>query len=187
LISSASSKTAIALGYLVSRAGRARAVGITSRRNREFVRGLGCYDEVLTYEEVEDLDANQPVVFVDMAGSASLRRAVHEHFGRRLLHSCSIGATHWQEQKDEGGTLPGPTPEFFFAPGQVEKRSAEWGARELQRRLAAAWSDFREFSEGWLQVRRGHGKEALAHVYEETLAGRIEPHEGHVLSLWGSG
>jgi hypothetical protein len=184
LISSASSKTSIALGHLVSSGGRARAIGLTSARNLDFVRKLGCYDEVVTYDEVRTLDAARPAVYVDMAGSSSLRRTIHEHFGSQLKHSCSIGATHWEERGDGDDTLPGPKPEFFFAPGQGQKRAADWGPEEMQRRLAEAWTGFRVFSESWLQVQRGAGRDAVARVYEDTLAGRTEPHHGHVLSLW---
>ncbi len=184
LISSASSKTSIALGHCVSSKGRARSVGLTSARNLEFVRKLGCYDEVVTYDDVSSLDATRPTVFVDMAGSRAVRRAVHEHFGSQLKHSCSIGATHWQDQGGSDDALPGPKPEFFFAPGQVQKRAADWGPNELQRRLASAWNDFRTFSEGWLRVQRGSGRAAVERVYDDTLAGRTEPRDGHVLSLW---
>jgi hypothetical protein len=186
VISSASSKTSIALGFLISRQGRARSVGLTSRRNLDFVRSLGCYDEVLTYDEVSSLDSSGSAIFVDMAGNTGVRFAVHAHFGSRLLHSCMIGATHWQEQGGGDGVLPGPAPEFFFAPGQAQKRAAEWGPFELQGRLAEAWRAFREFSEGWLQVRREAGRAAVERVYGETLAGRTEPRDGHVLSLWES-
>ena len=184
LISSASSKTSIALGHLVSAAGRARSVGLTSARNLEFVRKLGCYDEVLTYDEVSSLDAARPTVYVDMAGSGALRRAVHEHFGSQLKHSCTIGATHWEERGGGDEGLPGPKPEFFFAPGQIQKRSTDWGPEELQRRLGEAWNGFRHFTESWLQVQRGYGRQAVERVYEDTLAGRTEPRHGHVLSLW---
>jgi hypothetical protein len=115
VISSASSKTAIALGFLVSRAARAVAVGLTSARNLDFVRGLGCYDAVCTYEEIGALDPSAATVFVDMAGDGAVLRAVHEHFGDRLRYSCSIGATHWQAARD-GAALPGPKPEF--SPGE---------------------------------------------------------------------
>lgn len=183
VISSASSKTSIALGFLVSAAGRARAIGLTSPRHLDFVRGLGCYAEVVTYDEIGALDADRPAVYVDMAGSGPIRRAVHAHFGSQLRHSCTIGATHWEERGGGDEGLPGPKPEFFFAPGQIQKRSADWGPRELQRRLAAAWGDFRAFSERWLVVKRESGRRAVERVYEDTLAGRTMPHEGHVLSL----
>ena len=184
LISSASSKTSIALGHLVSKAGRARSVGLTSARNLEFVRKLGCYDQVLTYDEVGSLDAATPTVYVDMAGNSSLRAAVHGHFGDQLKHSCSIGATHWDQTGGNDEALAGPKPEFFFAPAQIQKRASDWGPAELQRRLGEAWSGFRTFSEGWLQVQRDFGRDAVERVYEDTLAGRTEPQHGHVLSLW---
>jgi len=184
LISSASSKTSIALGHLVSTTGRARSVGLTSARNLEFVRKLGCYDQVVSYDEVASLDAATPTVYVDMAGNGALRRSVHEHFGAQLKHSCTIGATHWDQTGGGDEGLPGPKPEFFFAPGQIQKRAADWGPAELQRRLGEAWSGFRSFSEGWLQVQRGYGRDAVERVYQETLAGRTEPQHGHVLSLW---
>ncbi len=184
LISSASSKTSIALGYCVSSRGRARSIGITSERNQEFVRQLGCYDEVVTYDNVRSLDGSQPAVYVDMAGSGALLREIHEHFGDQLQHSCSVGATHWEERGSNDESLPGPKPEFFFAPGQGQKRMAEWGPAEFQHRLRDAWAGFRTFSEGWLKVKRGVGPQDVVRVYEETLAGRTEPQHGHVLTLW---
>ncbi|MGH0035374.1 MAG: DUF2855 family protein [Myxococcota bacterium] len=183
LISSASSKTAIALGHRVAAAGGARAVGLTSARNLGFVHGLGCYDAVYTYDDVASLDPSVPTVFVDMAGSGSVLGAVHRHFGERLRHSCSIGATHWDAER-AGAELPGPRPEFFFAPAQIQKRVADWGPAGFQERLASAWSSFRSFAESWLRVRRGFGAEAVARVYEDTLHGRTSPEDGNVLSMW---
>ncbi len=183
LISSASSKTSIALGYQVSKAGRARAVGLTSERNLEFVKKLGCYDEVLRYDEIPTLDASRPAVFVDMAGSGPLLQAVHGHFRDQLRYSCAIGMTHWETPRT-GEDLPGPKPEFFFAPSQVQKRAQDWGPAGLQERMGTAWASFQRFTEGWLEVRRGAGREALARVYEETLEGRTDPAQGQILSLW---
>jgi NADPH:quinone reductase-like Zn-dependent oxidoreductase len=185
LISSASSKTGIALGHLVSQRGRTRAVGLTSARHLEFVSGLGCYDQVLAYDDIAALDGSAPAVFVDMAGSGAIRRAVHENFDDRLRHSCSIGATHWDADRSPGA-LPGPEPEFFFAPAQIQKRVSDWGADGLQRRLLAAWTSFRAFTEGWLDIRRGYGEMAVEEVYADTLAGRCRPDQGQVLSLWDS-
>ena len=198
LISSASSKTAVALAHCVAARGAnqsaappspppspspPRVVGLTSARNRAFVRGLGCYDEVVTYDETAALDASAPAVFVDMAGSRTLRRAVHEHFGARLRHSCAVGATHWEASGADDAALPGPKPAFFFAPAQGQKRSAEWGAREFQRRLAAAWAGFHAFSEGWLEIKRASGRRAVARAYTDTLTARTPPQVGQILSL----
>src|SRR5262249_13763572 len=134
LISSASSKTSIALAWQVSRAGRAKAVGLTSARNLDFVKGLGFYDEVRTYDEIDSLPASA-AAFVDMAGSADVVRAIHTHYGPQLKVSCTVGATHWSDANLGGvSNLPGPKPEFFFAPAQIQKRVKDWGADGFQQR-----------------------------------------------------
>src|SRR3990172_917804 len=129
LISSASSKTSIALAFQVKQRGRARAVGLTSAKNADFVRKLGFYDEVVLYDQVASL-AKQPAVFVDMAGDGAVTAAVHRHFGDELAYDCTIGATHWSAARTNE-RLPGPKPEFFFAPAQIVKRSKDWGPQGL--------------------------------------------------------
>ena len=146
------------------------------------MRGLGCWDQVLTYDEVATLDAATPAVYVDLAGSGPLLQSVHGHFGDRLRHSCAIGATHWEADRPQG-RLPGPKPQFFFAPAQIQKRLADWGSEGYQQRLGTAWKAFLEFATGWLQVERGHGRDAVAEVYRATLEGRTRPEQGNILSL----
>jgi hypothetical protein len=186
LITSASSKTSIALAFMVSQAGRAKAVGLTSSRNFEFVKSLGCYDEVLTYDEVTSLPSDQPVVMVDMAGNAELKSTLHHHFGDQMKYSCSVGATHWDATAGGGEALPGATPEFFFAPGQIAKRTQDWGPAGLQERMGASWTAFRNSTDVWLSVQRGYGRDAVESVYQQTLDAKTSPAEGHVISLWSS-
>jgi NADPH:quinone reductase-like Zn-dependent oxidoreductase len=181
LISSASSKTSIALAFQVKRGGRARAIGLTSARNAAFVRGLGLYDQVVHYDEIASL-AVEPAVFVDMAGDGAVTAAIHRHFGDALAYDCTIGATHWSAERS-GADLPGPKPEFFFAPGQIVKRSKEWGAQGLVERLGTAWTRFCDASDAWLRVERSRGREALERVYRDTLGGRTDPAVGNILSL----
>ena len=181
VVSSASSKTGIALAFQLSRRGRGPVVGLTSPGNLAFVEGLGCYDRVLTYSDVASLDASLPVAFVDHAGDGELVSALHHHYGDQMVHSCIVGATHWDSGEREA-ELPGAPPTFFFAPAQIVKRSQEWGPQGVQERLGAAWSRFRDFADGWLKVVRGQGREELERVYREVLEGRARPSEGHVLS-----
>jgi hypothetical protein len=180
LISSASSKTSIALAFQVKQGGRVRAVGLTSARNLAFVRGLGFYDAVIPYEEIPSLPV-EPAVFVDMAGDGAVTAAVHRRFGDELRYDCTIGATHWSAERRNDG-LPGPKPEFFFAPAQIVKRSKDWGPQGLATRLAAAWTQFCDASDAWLRVVRSQGREGLERVYQETLAGRTHPADGHIVS-----
>jgi hypothetical protein len=192
LLSSASSKTAFATAFCLAarrgQAGAPRTIGLTSPGNVGFTQGLGLYDEVRTYESLAALDPAVPSLFVDFAGNAALRRAVHEHFGERLVYSSSIGGTHWREL-GSGGGLPGPKPVLFFAPAQVKKRSAPppegWGPGGLQQRMGQAWGRFL----GWLQrpgaeslefVTRPGGA-AIESTYLELLQGRADPRHGLML------
>ena len=185
VISSASSKTAIALAYLLSGRSPGHVVGLTSARNRAFVEGLGCYDRVLTYDAIAELPTDVPVAFVDHSGDAEVVAALHHHLKDNVKYSGIVGATHW----DRGGRtrdLPGSPPAFFFAPSQLEKRIAEWGSAGFQERLGGAWRRFVAFSDGWLRVVRGAGPAAVESTYREVLEGRALPNEGHVLSLRGT-
>lgn len=183
LITSASSKTSIALAHQVSERGAAKAVGLTSARNQDFVKGLGCYDQVILYDEVRSLPSEVPAVLVDMAGNEQVVRAIHEHYQKLLLHSCAIGATH-HDATGSMDDLAGPKREFFFAPAQIQKRIKDWGADGFQQRLAASWNSFADGAPSWLTVTRGAGREAVEAVYQSTLGGEAQPSEGHVLSLW---
>jgi NADPH:quinone reductase-like Zn-dependent oxidoreductase len=183
VISSASSKTAIALAFCLSRRKAAHVVGLTSARNRDFVAGLGCYDRVLAYDEVETLDAQAPSVFVDHSGDGAVVGAVHRRLADNLRHSAIVGATHWSGART-AKNLPGAAPTFFFAPSQLEKRRAEWGQAGFDARLGDAWRSFLAFSDGWLHVVRGSGPAEVERVYHDVLEGRARPDQGHILSLW---
>jgi hypothetical protein len=193
ILSSASSKTAYGTAFCLARRRGAdqdlaalRIIGLTSQGNVGFTRGLGCYDDVLAHDAVETLAADTPSVYVDFSGSVALRARVHKHFGDRLKYSCSVGGTHWQ---DLGGAkdLPGPRPVLFFAPAQMKKRSIDWGPPGLQQRTADAWGDFMrpvtDPKAPWLRVVRGEGEAAIEAVYKALVDGKINPAEGHVLSV----
>ncbi len=183
LISSASSKTSIALAFRVAEQGQVKTIGLTSARNLEFVESTGFYDRVLTYDAIGSLPTDEPSVFVDMAGNTKVSREIHEHFGSSLKYSMRIGATHW----DAGGgdaDLPGPNRAFFFAPSQIQKRVAEWGPQEFQERLGASLQAFIESTRKWLRVERGYGRDAVERIYQATLQGSARPDQGNVLSLW---
>jgi len=186
LITSASSKTSIALGHCVRQRRKLTSIGITSPGNVAFCQSLGCYDRVLSYGDVAALDASQAVVTVDMAGSARVLSDLHHHFGDNMKYSCRVGATHHAETGSVEG-LPGAAPQFFFAPGHVQTRSKELGAAELMMRLGAAYVGFRQFCDGWLRIERSYGPEALARVYQQVLTGKTDPASGQIVSMWSEG
>ncbi len=181
-LSSASSKTASGLAFLLSRRDDVEVVGLTSERSTAFTDSLGVYDRVVTYGEIESL-ADTPAVYVDMSGDAQVRIDVHTHYGDALMHSAVVGATHHDRMGAVPDSLPGPPPTFFFAPDRVSKRSAEWGREGFETRIAEAWRPYLEWCDGWLEVVRGEGQNALEHAYLDLLDGKIDPAKAHVLSL----
>lgn len=184
VVSSASSRTAIALAHVHSQATqqRPRIVGLTSARNLALVQELGCYDQALTYDDVASLPRD-PAAYVDIAGNSSVTRNVHEHFGDTLKHSCRVGVTHWRDQAVAPEPMPGPSPTMFFAPAQGGKRAAELGMEELQARIATSWDAFVAWASGWLEFQSSTGADGVTEVYQQTLAGNASPRAGHILSL----
>ncbi len=183
LITSASSKTSIALGHSVRRRGQLAGIGITSPGNVAFCESLGCYSKVLAYDDFAELDASRPAVVVDMAGSAKVLSDLHHHYGDNMKYSCCIGATHYEEAGAVEG-LPGARPEFFFAPTHVKARSAELGPAELMMRMGVAYVDFRKFCDGWLNVVWNSGADAVAAAYQSVLAGQSDPATGQIITMW---
>jgi len=183
VVSSASSKTAIALAFRRSRRGGSQVIGLTSSRNVAFVEGLGCYDRVVPYGDIATLPADTPIVFVDHSGDGEVVNGLHRHYGDNVKHSAVVGATHWEGRRP-ARDLPGAPPSFFFAPAQLEKRTAEWGAAGLQQRLGDAWRAFVASTDAWLEVVRDRGPAAVERVWGEVVTGRTHPHQGHVLSMW---
>jgi len=183
VVASASSKTAVALAVQLHGRGRSacEVVGLTSPRNAAFVRGLGVYHRVATYDDLASLDAAVPTVFVDMAGDAAVTAAVHRHFGAALRYSCAVGATHW-ERLAFGVEVPGPAPTLFFAPDRLTQRMADWGPEGFQSRLAEAWARFLPHVDDAVTIDRSAGREAIERVYRGTLDGTADPRKGYILS-----
>jgi hypothetical protein len=183
LISSASSKTAIAAAFLLAQREGVELVALTSPRSAEFVEGLGIYGRTVTYDAIDSLERG-PATYVDVSGDGDVRRSVHEHFGDELAHSMAVGLTHWEELGAGGdGELPGPTPTLFFAPDRVVKRSEDWGPAGLETRVADAWHPFCEWIGGWLETIHGEGFEAVEDAYIDVIEGRVAPDRAHVLAL----
>jgi hypothetical protein len=182
VLSSASSKTASALAFLLARRGSGEVLGLTSPRSADFTRALGVYDDVVAYEEISSL-APRSAVFIDIAGDADVRNAVHDRYGARLKHSAVVGATHHDKMGELPAGLPGPRPAFFFAPDRVAKRAPEWGREGLEERIAEAWHPYVRWTGDWLEVMHGRGAQAVESAYIDLLDGRIDPATAHVLSL----
>jgi hypothetical protein len=188
VISSASSKTAYGTVFCLQDRPSISLVGLTSRGNKGFVEGLGYYDRTLGYDELSALDASTPALYVDFAGDNALRKRVHEHFGDALMHSCYAGSAHSHDHIGMSqAQLPGPQPKAYFAPNQIKKRNAEWGAAEVTRKFNQAQLAFlRRVSDEkapLMTVQSHSGLEAAQALVTALVEGRIDPQAGHVVVL----
>lgn len=184
VVLSASAKTSIGLAHCAKGRGASRVVGVTSERNRGFVESLGYYDTVVSYDEVASLPA-VPSVVVDMSGDGATVAAVHERLGDLIAASIVVGKSH--HDAPGADVTSGPTPEFFFAPAEVERRTQEWGADEYRRRTAEAAASFVEGSREWLRVEHRNGAEAAEIAWAKVHSGSLPPDIGLIVSLHEGG
>jgi Protein of unknown function (DUF2855) len=180
--SSASSKTAYGAAFCTrAREQRPKIVGLTSSGNVGFTKSLDIYDEVVSYDDIETLP-NEPTVYADMSGNSELRARIHEHLGDDLKADSVVGATH-HDISFGAGELPGPQPQFFFAPTQLSKRREDWGPGGVERNLGDAWTRFAPTVEDWVDVVESKGPEGLRDAWLEVYGNKSDPRKGHVIAL----
>ncbi len=180
VVLSASSKTAIGFAQRAATRGR-RTVGVTSAANADFVRSVGFYDEVVTYDELDALGGGRTAVSIDMAGNSGVLAQVHARYGDGLRYSMMIGMSHHDTVPVE--ITAGPTPTLLFAPNEVARRTDEWGRDEYQARLGESLGAFVDASREWLTVERVAGAAAAERAWADVYAGRIAPSVGEIVSL----
>ncbi len=184
LIVSASSKTGLGLARALKRdQSSPQIVGITASKNRDFVVGLDLYDQVVTYDEIEESVSRRPSVVVDMAGSGAVLGRVHRHLGETMLRSLNVGLTHWDEAGGGGDTgIIRERSEMFFVPGVIKTRMEQLGADEFTRQtqdfLGRAFAENRE----WLTFEPVHGLEGLASKYASVRDGTLAPNRAIVVA-----
>lgn len=183
VFSSASSKTALGVGFLLSeqRPGDCKVIGLTSKQNRDFCVELGYYDQVLSYEEIDSLP-HKATVYVDLAGNEKLPLSLREHLGEDLKKIVIIGITNWEERPADGG-LGSDDTTFFFLPSWLEKRYKDWGPGEFARKYGGAREAFFPSADSWMKIEHSSGQEAVEAVYLAMLEGKVDPRVGHMLSL----
>nr|WP_070958986.1 DUF2855 family protein [Hyphomonas sp. Mor2] len=179
LISSASSKTAIAAAHSLQRRG-VRTVGLTSPRNVEFVKKSGLYDDVLTYDDVGTYSGDGSVAYVDFVGRPELTNSVHETCGSNLVHSMVIGATDWETDRAPAGELPGPTPTLFFVPDYAANRAKQLPPGELDARTGKDLVAFYPVSRTFVTPKPLQGADAITQAWLDTVEANVPADQGLV-------
>ena len=186
IILSASSKTAIGLGFGLLQAGgdRPRVIGLTSPGNVNFTKSVNAYDEVIGYDALDSL-ADRPSVLVDMSGNRAVMGAVHGMLGDNMKWCHYVGLTHWDDSdtKDDpaAAQLIQERSAMFFAPGHIQRRAKELGAPEFNAKVAAFVMAGIAHGQSWMQVKETEGLAAFAPVYYAMVSGRINAQEGQII------
>lgn len=183
VVTSASSKVSTGLAAeLAARAPGLATVGITSARNVAFVTGLGLYDQVVSYEELETVPVTGPSVLVDVTGDPGIRTRAAAHLADGLVHTALVGFTHPAASVLPPSGMAGPEPEVFFTPA-IEMAAAEAEGPEAYRaRYAAAERRFLEQAGQWLSVTHRRGPDAIVASFRDLLTGEQRPDEIVVLA-----
>lgn len=120
IISSASSKTAFCLAYLIGkRQSREKSttikiIGLTSKGNLAFTKRLGLYTEVYDYDSFTSSDAfrgsmDEKWLYVDVAANAQLNKKIFDHFASPYtgtLTGCVVlGMTNLSPSSGEGSKV----------------------------------------------------------------------------------
>ena len=187
IVLSASSKTAIGFSQRAAKRDGLAVVGLTSAANADFVRSLGFYDTVVTYDEIDDPETGIALVdsvVIDMAGNPNVLAAVHQRLGDRITHSMMIGRSHHDAVPTvAAGPLPGPAPQFFFAPTELDRLVEAWGATEYRRRTTEATHEFIDASRAWMSIDERRGPDGPASAWASVYGGEVTPDTGVVASF----
>lgn len=188
IIISASSKTAIGLAQgLTDEKDTPKILGLTSVKNSDFVKGLGCYDEVVTYDELKKVDSNIRSVMVDMAGNREILGSLHEALKDNMLKCLTVGMTHWDNETTAedalGQAMLRDRTEFFFAPAHIQKRIGDWGYDGYSKKTNEFMMNRAIQSRDWMKIKEISSLESFVETYEEVVNGNINPNEGIMINL----
>lgn len=186
VMTSASSKTSMSLASVAKDLSpHIKRIGLTSKGNVEFVANTGLYDEVIAYDDVSNLPANDSVA-VDFAGNSALLRDLHEALGSHLKYSCLVGATHVDARGanspgGNGGAMPGPKPILFFAPDHAVATIQELGPKGFGEAVATSWKSFLGAVDGVVEIDERTGIAAAIPAFTDTLQGKADPSVGMII------
>ena len=179
VLTSASSKTALGLAYLLKQnqaADQKSIIGLTSTRNVPFVENTGFYDQVVSYDDRANL-LNQDTTVVDFSGNGSLLKSIEGDLGEQLKFISLIGFADWKSRISE---IKIPVAEFFFAPTFGQQYFKEVGVAVAMKHISIAMKDFIKTMQSSIEISYVEDFEALANLYKGMLAGKVDPAKGYI-------
>ena len=186
IISSASSKTGFCLALVVKKRNpERRTIGLTSKRNVDFVKSLGVFDDVIQYDDFQSIDIKRgPYVYADVAGNDELNEKVLGHLEKALAFGFVLGMSHGSPESKPKKNAHGM--EMFFMPEWMHDVRKRTSVQEIARRQKEAWEWLMVDGKNWVRFQSYEGGPAVLRKLKATLSGSVGPDEGLVFSLWDS-
>lgn len=211
LISSASAKTAFSLAYCIKRRGLEdiHVVGLTSKRNLEFTKGLGLYDEVGTYDDFEKYPSlqlegrDEKWIYMDVTGSEEINKRVLSHFApsKKLVLGVMLGMTTVTPTSSTSGSSELPTSStaseltktesepvdkliLFFMPEWLALRRTQLSVEQMTTMQLQTWKQLMKDGKDWVRTERVYGGEKVKEAYAKMVKGGLGADAGMIWSLW---
>jgi hypothetical protein len=180
---SASSKTSTGMAYGIQKDQNAPySIGLTSPNNVETVKGFDAYDAVISYDDLEHIDASKPTTIVDMSGNKAVIGRLHKHLGDNMTFCSNVGFTHWTE----GGKNPDiiqERSEMFFAPTVIQQRIQDWGMDGFNQKSAEYLAHSYACSRNWLKMTDIDGITGMQSIFDDLCHGKLPAEKGLIVKL----
>lgn len=183
IISSASSKTALAYAHKAQDRANLVLTGLTSARNKAFVESTGFYTNVISYDELEQIPALSPTLYADFLGDPALRPKLESILNDAFAGTVAIGATAWDAER---APIPSvgeqhASVEMFFAPGHAELCAKRLGPAEFVMAMNGDMKAFYPVARNLITSRNITGRDNIVQAWLDTMEGKIAPTDGLIL------
>ncbi|WP_103340763.1 DUF2855 family protein [Amycolatopsis sp. CA-126428] len=174
VVSSATSKTALASALLLSRRG-IDVVGITSPAHVEAAGLAGMYGEVIAYADVDTIAPSPEVIYLDVAGLPAVTAAVHACLGSSLKRSIAVGGSHRAAAAQPPTVPAGPPVERFNSGARRVHLVSEFGERAVTDLEDRARTAIVQWASAHVNVPETVGVESIAAVWARLVHGDVPP------------
>jgi hypothetical protein len=183
ILTSASSKTALSLAFLLSKnklEDKKKIIAITSEKNIKFLSSMEFYDTVLSYNDIEKKLTASKSIIIDFAGNSDYLKKLSDHLGDSLKHVCLIGLADWSSKTDFKSI---PNSKFFFAPDHAERRYKTMGVKKTTLLADNLLKEFILKIKNHIKLKYLNNPKELHELYLKSLKGKIDPSKGYMVQL----
>lgn len=196
IISSASSKTSFCLAYVIKQR-RSREnknltiIGLTSDRNVPFTQNLNLYDQIVSYNDITQLESkSHKYLYIDVASNSSLNSKLFSHLQSSLLVTVVLGMTNFDDAHGKSPIAGNPVTqtkqkiESFFMPEWLVVRRRQLSVPQITNMQNEAWKRLMGDCKGWVKMEYTRGGEKVKEKFLATVNSQVGPDKGLVFSFW---